>query len=387
MTIVVNAVSAKLGGAVTDLRALVAELKNREPQHRYVFFVPPAQAHLGQGLPEHLQWRVSAAGEGGWPRRLWWDQVTLRRKLEQESADVLFSFSDFGLLACPVPQLLFVRNPLPFSDVFQEQLLPQRRWPARLVYWLRRWLVVRSIQAADTVMTPSATMLEMVRRAVPVPDSKARFNLYGAPAVKVGEASARSYEGDIRLVYPAAYYDHKNLGVALEALRLLRRSSGLRFRLVTTANPRSALARAQPTWESDLALLEELRADGAVEVLDFLPHDKLLELYNQCHVLCYPTLVESFGHPLVEALATGLPVVASDIPVNRELARDAALYFKPRDPADLAAQLREVVENAPLRAGLVERGHRYAREFSWAHHTQLLLGHLEELAQGKTASG
>ena len=377
MTVVVNAVAAKMGGAATYLRAVVTELQARAAPHRFVFFVPASQAGLGERLPDSICWHPIRVGEGSWLRRLWWDQVTLRRRLREHRADVLLSFSDFGVFGCPVPQLLIFQNPLYFSELFQRHILPRKGWWFSLLYRLRRWLVCRSAALADRVLTPSASMLAMVRRAVPLSDGKATVNYFGAAAPAA--PPMRNYDGPIRLLFPTYYADHKNFATALQALQLVRQRHGDRFRLVTTADPLWVLARLTGTWRRDLELLEEL-GEGAVEVVGLLPHERLLELYGQCHVMCYPTLAESFGFPLVEALACGLPVVASDIPVNRELARDAALYFDPFDAGQLAAGIEEIVTNADLRAALQQRGRRYAPEFSWARHTEELVRQLEELA-------
>jgi len=343
--------------------------------------VPPEQAGLAAGLPGHIQWRVTRVGHAGALRRFWWDQVTLRGHVNREQADVLVSLADFGQLRCRVPQLLTLQNSVHFSDLFRKQILERKGWRFRLAFWLRRWLVCRFARSADAVMTPSFSLLEMVREAVPLPDGKALVNPFGAPGPgKDARTAHRDYSGPIHLLFPTYYADHKNFATALKALRLLRQRHGTRFRLVTTADPRWELARSTATWKGDLALLEELSRQGAVDTLGLLPHDRLLALYRECHVMCYPTLTESFGLPLLEAMQAGLPVVASDIAVNRELARDAAVYFDPLDAAQLAARVEEVADNAGLRAKLQERGQRYAREFSWARHTERLIGRLEELA-------
>ncbi|MFQ5778543.1 MAG: glycosyltransferase family 4 protein [Terriglobia bacterium] len=382
MLVLVNAVGVKMGGGANDLAALVAELRTSQTEHRFLFFVAGEQADVGGVLPDSMQWRVTRVGAGSWLGRLWWDQVTLRRWLKREQADVLFSFSDFGTFRCPVPQLLFVRNSLPFSELFQRHILPRKGWRFRLLYRLRRWLVCRSVAAADAVLTPSASMLEMVRRAVSLPDSKGRVNYYGTSHPDPASRSARDYSGPIRLLFPTYYADHKAFATALRGLRLLGQHHRARFLLVTTADPRWGLARSTSSWKQDLTLLEELRCEDAIEVLGLLPRDRLLALYKECHVLCYPTLTESFGQPLVEAMAAGLPVAASDIPVNRELARDAALYFDPLNAEQFAARVEEIVKDATLRVALQNRGRRYAQEFSWVRHTEKLIRCLEELSDG-----
>ncbi|MGH9789100.1 MAG: glycosyltransferase family 4 protein [Candidatus Acidiferrales bacterium] len=384
MTVVVNAVSAKMGGGATYLRELVRELADRPLAHRFIFYVPPEQAGLAAGLPGHIEWRVTPVGHAGALRRLWWDQGTLRGLLKRKRADVLLSFADFGQLRCPVLQVLILQNPTYFCRLFRAHVWSRKGWRFRLQFGLRRWLICRSAREANVVMTPSASLVEMVRGVMPLPEDKVMVNHFGAPAHWKDDAlPARDYSGTIRLLFPTYYTDHKNFATALEALRLLRQRRGARFRLVTTADPRWELARSTTaTWKHDLTLLEELSRQGAVEVVGLLPHDKLLALYRECHVMCYPTLTESFGLPLLEALHAGLPVVASDIAVNHELARDAAVYFDPLDPAQLAARIEEVADNADLRAALQERGRRYAMEFSWARHTDRLIHRLEELAGG-----
>lgn len=382
MTVIVNAVSAKMGGGATYLRELVRELAGQTLSHRLIFYVPPEQAGLAAGLPGHIECRVTPISHAGALRRFWWDQVTLRRHLIRERAAVLFSFADFGQLRCPVPQLLAVQNSTYFSNRFRAQVLNRKGWRFRLAFGLRRWLVCRFTREADAVMLPSASLLKMVRETVPLPDGKAVVIPFGAPTPGTDDRTPpRDYSGPLRILFPTYYADHKNFATALEALRLLRQRHGPRFRLVTTADPRWELARTSTaTWKRDLSLLEELSRQGAVETLGLLPHDRLLALYRECHLMCYPTLTESFGLPLLEAMQAGLPVVASDIAVNRELARDAAVYFDPLDAAQLAARVEEVADNAALRAALQERGQRYAREFSWTRHAEELIRRLEELA-------
>src|SRR5208337_643205 len=95
---------------------------------------------------------------GGW-RRLWWEQVTLRRFLRKEKIDALFSTANFAMLGCPVRQILLVRNALYFSKLYQQMFLGKHRWHERLAFALRRWLILRSVRSADVVMAPTQAML------------------------------------------------------------------------------------------------------------------------------------------------------------------------------------------------------------------------------------
>lgn len=379
MTVVVNIVASKFGGGVTLLRALVTELARWPPRHRFVFFVSPEQADPGFPLPPHVEWRVSPVGHAGVLRRLWWDQITLRRRLRSEQADVLYSLGNFAMFGCPVPQLLLVQTPVYLSDLYRRVCLAHWDWRYRARYRLRRWLLRRSVAAADLVLVPSASLREMLSREISLPDGKVRVNYLG-PGLGPVERDTRDYQGPIRLLFPTYYGDYKNVGAALEAVKILREQQGDRYRLVTTADLSENRNQANPqAWAREHPLWDKLIRQGAIESLGLVRPEGMQDLYRSCHVLVWPTLAESFGFPLVEALACGLPVVASDIPINRELARDAALYFDPLSPAELAARVREIVENAALRQTLQERGRRYAEAFSWKRHTEQLLEILENL--------
>ena len=121
-----------------------------------------------------------------------------------------------------------------------------------------------------------------------------------------------------------------------------------------------------------------------MSLLDLDEH--LLELYAAADVMLYPTLTESFGQPLLEALALGLPVIASDIPINRELAQEAVLYFDPLDPAALAGRVEELIGDASLQAALRERARSLTENFSWAGHTDEILRRLEDLLRQRNSA-
>jgi glycosyltransferase involved in cell wall biosynthesis len=91
-----------------------------------------------------------------------------------------------------------------------------------------------------------------------------------------------------------------------------------------------------------------------------------LALRKRHQVFCLPSISEGFGMVVIEAMALGLPVVCSDLPVLREIAGDAALFFRPDDAAALADQLARLLTDAALRDDLARRGRAHAAGFSWA---------------------
>jgi glycosyltransferase involved in cell wall biosynthesis len=391
MKVLVNAVSAKLGGAATYLRNLVRSLHElAAPQDRFVFVVPPERAREIAVDGERMRVLQSRAASGSYARRWWWDQVTLRRLAVEERPDVLFSSANFGMVACPCPQALLVRIPIYFSPEYCQHVLPGKSAAFRAETALRRWLVCRSTASADCVVTPSAAMLGDLQRYARIPELRTRVIPYGVPRERLFEgahAQCPTAPGrPLRILWVSHYADHKDLATLLHAVSMLRERSAVPVELsLTLEPPRSGVQRGQHTEmpEAEHQLLARL--GDSVRYLGILQYEQIWQAYRDADVFVFPSLCESFGHPLVEAMAAGLPVVASGIAVHREICGEAARYFPVRDAQALAALLSRVAGDANLRADMVRHGLSRVRSFIWEDHVARLLALLRELSAARTA--
>jgi glycosyltransferase involved in cell wall biosynthesis len=105
--------------------------------------------------------------------------------------------------------------------------------------------------------------------------------------------------------------------------------------------------------------------ESRVTLLGYVTDDRLRLLYQAASLFLFPSLEEGFGLPVLEAMAHGVPVVASATSSLPEVGGDAALYVDPRNPEDMAEKIRRGMEDADLRTGLTERGLARARLFTW----------------------
>jgi glycosyltransferase involved in cell wall biosynthesis len=105
--------------------------------------------------------------------------------------------------------------------------------------------------------------------------------------------------------------------------------------------------------------------ESRVKVLGYVAAERLPILYQASSLFLFPSLEEGFGLPVLEAMAHGVPVVASGTSSLPEVAGDAALYADPHDPGGMAEKIRRAVEDPGLRVGLIERGLARARQFTW----------------------
>jgi glycosyltransferase involved in cell wall biosynthesis len=161
------------------------------------------------------------------------------------------------------------------------------------------------------------------------------------------------------ILFAGSYEPRKNLARALECYREVIRS-GCPHELVAVVERESGHAAKAHSLRSWLGL------DGRVRFLDSVPEADLRALYTHAELVLFPTLAEGFGLPAIQAVGCGVPVVASDLPVLREVIGDAAEFVDPSDPAAMAAAVLGLINNPQRRAALVAKGHARAREFTVA---------------------
>jgi glycosyltransferase involved in cell wall biosynthesis len=131
-------------------------------------------------------------------------------------------------------------------------------------------------------------------------------------------------------------------------------------------------------------LLRDLGLPEHVVELGTVPYRQLHHLYKSCHVYVTPAYAETFAHPVVEAMACGLPVVASDMPVHQEVAGDAAAYFSKFSAEGLAQRVRDVVSAPAIAERMSRDGKVRALSFSWLRHVEQLSGLAESVLRQRS---
>jgi glycosyltransferase involved in cell wall biosynthesis len=396
MKIAINAVSAKMGGAVNYLSNVLRCLPPPESGYRFFVFVRTETARLLGDVPANILICELPSGDSdGW-RRFWWEQITLRRLLQRENIKVLFSSANFAMFRCPVRQILLVRNAVYFSKMYQETILPRQAWKKRAWFRFSRQLVCMSARTADLVMTPTQAMLDGLRDYAEVPPHKALVNPYGVEPCNGSGSSPQREKGrelalatgavlssttpdcsPVRLLYVSLFGENKDLSTLLRALPLLNREGGRGFVLKTTANPQWKEVAQAVTRPEAIALLQSPDIAQRVQFVGPLPRKETQRLYRDADLFVFPSWLESFGQPMAEAMAHGLPIVAADTPVNREICGESAVYFRVGDPNDLAEKVRNLCADEALRQKLNESGRaRAANNFKWQDHVARLLAAL-----------
>jgi len=371
--VLINAASANMGGALTYISNLIGELCALANGDRFIVVVPSATSgHLEKVVDRRVVTLLAYPHQsGGIWRRLAFDNWTVPHLAREHQADVLFSSTGFATLRAPCPQLLLVRNHIYFCPVYQEKHRELGRSCQSIR--TRRWMSVLSIRAADIAMFPTDAMRQLVATRMSLARKHTEVLHYGfardrffqngveePPIVRRIDQWRR--EGYRILLHVSACAIHKNLETVIDALPLLS-SSGMKVKLVTTLTRGS---RGDPdVFDRLMMQTRRLGLSDTVTSSGHLEHRQLHHLYRKADVFVFPSFTESFGHPLVEAMACGLPVVASDMAINRELCGDAACYFDTFSPQSCANALCNTLQDRDRRTAMQRRSFERAKQFSW----------------------
>ncbi len=159
------------------------------------------------------------------------------------------------------------------------------------------------------------------------------------------------------LLYVGNAFPHKNLKRLIKAFKVIL-SSKPALRLVL-------VGKIDDFYKSFQILCQELKIEKNVIFAGRVSDKELKWLYQNASIYVFPSLIEGFGLPGLEAMENGLSVVSSDSSCLPEIYSDAALYFNPQNIEEMVKAILEVLNNKDLRDKLIKKGYRRIKEFSW----------------------
>ena len=347
---------AAAGGMAVYYDGLLRALAQCDGVDSLITFVPPW--HEGFGIPQTPKirrvtcWGLSRNRVG----RVLYEQLVLPPTTALQRPDVLLS-------TCNVRPLLWRGPSVVVLHQVQYHFYPELYRRVRRSYL--SLFVKESLRRADAVIAVSEWEREQVLALFDVEPSRVFTvhhgisNLVSRAASNVAESDRNAQNSRPYVAFVSTLYHYKNHARLIEAFANVVHAHGIPHELVIAGG------EANVTYTELQELARRFHVADRVRLLGPIHHEKVPQLVAAADVVVYPSLMETFGHPLLEALSLGRCVLTSNCGAMAEMAGDAARLVDPTDVADMAAGLADLIFDQPLRDRLSRAGRQRAAEFTW----------------------
>jgi glycosyltransferase involved in cell wall biosynthesis len=357
------------GGVRVYTHQLLRALLDLNSSHEFVFLYKNP-ALLGTYAKEPQVTEIAVPS----PHVLWWDQLAIPKLVRRHGIDVLYNpkYSIPLGVRCATS---WVCHGLDWY------VMP---WASRRIDRLsHKYLVPRYAHRADAIIAVSEITREHVMEYLGVPASKVHTIYSGVddafrrPRDEAACLSLRErYQVPEQfLLYSGAIYPPKNFTRLVQAYARVGPRRGVA--LVIAGGENRFLS------EHELKVPDELGLGRWVRWLGWVEPAQLPSLYQMAVGLVLPSLFESFGLPIAEAMAAGCPVLTADRYGTREIAGDAALLVNPESVEEIAAGMERLIDDDAQRARLVAAGRERVRTMTWGRCASQTLTVLENIAAAR----
>jgi glycosyltransferase involved in cell wall biosynthesis len=356
MRLHINAIHAVMGGAARHLPPFLRALADVRPDWAVCAWVTAGHEPDVGDRPVTIR-AVPARGHA---RQLWWESALLPRELRRHGCDALVNLTNSGPLVNRTPSVLYQRNPIWFDRRWTDRL--DRR--QRLGALSRRQLAYLQMRGSAVTIVPSAAMEGFLRDRGGAPATARVLVVPHAVDLERFGPTERTWpppsDRPVRLLCVGHAAPHKNQRMLVPLVAALR-AAGHDVELWLTVDRRDAPAYV----EGIERVAGDLDVTDRVRLLGRVPDPE--RLYGEADVMVFPSISESFGFPVAEAMAAGIPVAASAIPSTTELLGGDGWFFDPDDVAGAATAIARLLATPPDDLfATVHRARKTVERLTWA---------------------
>lgn len=220
-----------------------------------------------------------------------------------------------------------------------------------------RWLIPIVLRRADSVITISKASRNEIIKYYPFVESKIHvvYNGIGQSFTPIDFATKTK-----TILYVGSLHERKNFVSVLQAFQKIQNQIG-DYRLVVIGKLSNIFNLTSQTQKS----IEEAKKNSQIEFLDSVSEEELQWHYAHAALFLFPSFYEGFGFPPLEAMASGTPVITSNISSMPEVCGDAAMYVNPSDVNDIATKMHVLLTNIDLQKELILKGLEQVKKFTW----------------------
>jgi glycosyltransferase involved in cell wall biosynthesis len=351
---------------------LIKNLQKIDTQNEYVIFVKPDEDNAC--IPLAPNFKVVELRGGPYPT---WEQIALPHAARKEGCELLHCTSNTGPIWSKVSLITILHDIIYLESV--SVFKKSGTWYQKFGNMYRRLVVPTVARKSKKVITVSNFEKERIRNFMGLGDNlTAIYNGVGEHFEKITdkdvllEAKQKYKLPDNFMFFLGNTDPKKNTPNVLKAFADFNSKSDIKYKLVMLDYEENALMQVL----NDIGH-PELRID--IVMAGYVPNSEMPAIINQCKVFLYPSLRESFGIPILEGMACGVPVITSNTSSMPEIAGDAAILVDPTKPDEIVAAIDVILKDEKFRDSLCEKGIERAAQFSWKHMAEKYLELYKEL--------
>ena len=339
MRLVIDAVGNKHSGGATVLLEILQAAFRWDVITETILLASPASVRKFE-LPASPRLRViEVNGAESDVGRLLWAVVGLGKQLNTLEYDAFLGLNGMGGRSRGRASLIFIQQPIPYSPEALKRCSKARQMRMAVV----RWLTWRSSKAADHVLVQNEAMRTTIAKAFDIPLERISAYLPTAPILPDCASKSPKLEGMRKetkgraILYVGSAAPHKNLDVIFRGWPKVSGQFQARLYLTLPAKSFGSL-------------------DSSVVGLGTLNRGELYEAYKNATLVVMPSLAETVGLPMLEAMRVGTPVLVADRPYAHAVCEEAAVFFDPLSPLDFARKVEQLLGDGELRDRLKRVG-------------------------------
>lgn len=304
---------------------------------------------------------------------IWWFEYSLSAALKKYQPDVFLSTDNFCVLNTKVPTVL-VMHDIAYTH-FPELVSKTERW-----YYQK--YTPRFIQRAERIVTVSEFTRDDILTQFPVPESKFDIACNGCdphfrplPDSEQEKVREQFTAGLPYFIYVGAIHPRKNVHRLIWAFEKFK---------MQTQSPAKLVIVGREAWMTDQVrkIYEANAYKKDILFTGYVAREALPKLMASALALVYPSLLEGFGIPVLEAMYAEVPIITSNVSSLPEVAGKAAIYVNPNFVKEIANAMILIWESEELRQNLVERGREQRQRFTWEKAAEVVYKNLEEAVAG-----
>lgn len=314
--VLVNATSLASGGGFTVLNQFMSGLSTNPPDNGAVFYVFVPDSYKVNHSQAHIHCLTNSENPF-YKNRNYWNLKGLRKweKHQGIKADELFSLQNYypyGFKSKKTFKRLYLHQPIPFFEYKWRWFRKEERklWFYQNIYYQ---LVKNSVNQSDQVIVQTDWFKCQLVKKIGIHESKVVVNKPILNQIDPNQyKSIEGLRGRKKLFFPADEYVYKNHEILYKAMNLLVNGTKQLKELVlyVTLEKNNRMARDY---------IRKFNLEEHIILTGKLSYEQVMRYYRSVDVLLFPSKVETFGMPLLESKAFGLPIIASDLDLYREV--------------------------------------------------------------------